>query len=104
MKALRFHAPLYPVALVMAVAAAFLMTGCASTHTPGPTVYKEVPVPYHAPCPKPGDKPALPKRVAAEHPVMPADHDARERILAAKVLEWIGYGDQADAVMTACSK
>lgn len=68
------------------------------------TVTKEVPVPYAAPCPKPEDKPAQPKRVAEEHPAMPADPEAKSRILGAKILEWITYGEAADGVMTACSK
>lgn len=68
------------------------------------TVTKEVPAPYAAPCPKPEDKPVRPKRVAEEHPVMPIDPVEQTRILAAKILEWITYGEAADGIMSACSK
>lgn len=78
------------------------------------TVTKEVPAPYAAPCPKPEDKPVRPKRVAEDHPVMPAPRDSsweealraaqeQGRILAAKLLEWLTYGEAADGIMTACS-
>jgi hypothetical protein len=83
-----------------------LLSGC--TQTPPPvrevTVTKEVPVPYHQPCPKAEDKPVVPKRVAEEHPVMPADEKAQIRILADKVLELFGYAATADEMMEACSK
>lgn len=68
------------------------------------TVTKEVPVPYAAPCPKPEDKPARPSRVAEDHPAMPPTAEQRERILAAKLLEWLTYGEAADGIMSACSK
>lgn len=102
----RFYdlAPLFPVGIVLALLAAFLLTGCATDHTPGPTVYKQVLVPVHAACPKPADKPVVPKHVADEHPAMPADPDQRDRILAAKILELFGYADKADGVMDACSR
>ena len=84
---------------------ALTLAACSTTPTVREvTVTKEVPVPYAAPCPKPADIPAQPKRVAVEHPVMPADPTVQARILAAKVLEWIGYGEAASGVMTACSR
>ena len=86
------------------VLAALLLTACSTTPTVREvTVTKEVPIPYAAPCPKPADIPAQPKRVALEHPVMPADPAAQARILAAKVLEWITYGESADGIMRACA-
>lgn len=103
------------VALVIALlAAAAMLAGCAPV-VREVTVTKEVPVPYHQPCPKAADKPVVPKRVAEEHPVMPAAKDSslqaaldaaneQARILAGKVLELFSYADEADGVMTACSK
>lgn len=98
---------LLPIYLVLA-----LLAGCATTEPAvrEVTVIKEVPVPYLAPCPRPEDKPAVPRRVAEEVPAMPAlatgdpDWPAISRILGAKVLELFSYADQADAVMDACSK
>lgn len=92
------------------IAATLLLAACQTPPVREVTVIKEVPAPYHLPCPKAEDKPVVPKRVAEEHPAMPTladgapDYAAVSRILAAKVLELFGYADQADAVMTACSK
>jgi hypothetical protein len=93
------------------LAAVFLLAGCASTPPPREiTVTKEVPVPYHEPCPKQADKPVVPKHVADEHPQMPKAADgttdwyAVSRILGAKIIELFGYADRADGIMTACSK
>lgn len=103
------------VALTIALlAAGALLAGCTTPDVREVTVIKEVPVPYHQPCPKAEDKPVVPKRVAEEHP-MPVPKDgsmqaaldaanAQVRILAGKVLELFGYADEADGVMTACSK
>lgn len=88
------------------MAAAFTLSGCAST-APAVrevTVVKEVPVPFHQPCPKAEEVPVVPKRVAEEHPAMPPSVDDQVKILAAKVLELFGYADVADAELTACSK
>jgi hypothetical protein len=83
-----------------------LLTAACATTPPVReiTVTKEVPVPYHKPCPDAKDKPVVPKRVAEEHPVMPLDVNEQARILAGKVLELFGYADKADGIMTACSK
>ena len=87
------------------VLSAGTLSSCSTTPTVREiTVTKEVPAPYAAPCPKPADKPVRPKRVAEEHPLMPADPEMKARILAAKILEWLTYGEAADGVMTACSK
>lgn len=81
------------------------LAGCATTPAVREvTVTKEVPVPYHEPCPKAGDKPVVPKHVAEERPVMPADPREQVLILAAKVVEMFSYADRADGVMTACAK
>ena len=93
--------------LLMIVCALVIVAALAACQTPAVrevTVTKEVPAPYAAPCPKPEDKPIRPKRVAEDHPTMPADPGEQARILAAKLLEWLTYGDAADGVMTACSK
>lgn len=104
------------VALTIALlAAGAMLSGCTKPDVREVTVIKEVPVPYHQPCPAAADKPVVPKRVAEEHPSMPAPKDgtmqaaldaanAQVRILAGKVLELFGYADEADGVMTACSK
>lgn len=92
--------------LVIPTIAALALSACSTTPKEvvrEVTVTREIPVPYHQPCPA-SDKPVVPKRVADEHPVMPADGAARERILAAKVLELFGYAMQADAVMTECGR
>lgn len=89
-----------------------LLGGCAATATPPRevTVIKEVPVPYHQPCPAEADKPVVPKRVAEENPAMPKLSDGSpdwhgiSRILGSKVLELFGYAGEADAVIQECSK
>lgn len=80
------------------------LAACSAPAVREITVTKEVPAPYAAPCPKPADKPVRPKRVADEHPVMPTDTGEQARILAAKLLEWLTYGESADGIMDACSK
>jgi hypothetical protein len=102
---------LSPVLLLL-IGLALLLSACAQTPAPvrEVTVTKEVPVPYHEPCPKQADKPAVPKRVAEENPAMPVladgttDWQGVSRILGAKVLELFGYADRADGIMGACSK
>jgi len=97
--------PVSPIfALMIGCGLVLLLTACATPQVREVTVTKEVPVPYHQPCPKVEDKPAAPKHVAEENPVMPTDLAAQTRILAAKVLELFSYADKADGIMTACSK
>lgn len=81
-----------------------MLASCSTPAVREVTVTKEVPAPYAAPCPKPEDKPGLPTKVSEDHPAMPADPEKRERILAAKLLEWLTYGEAADGIMSACSK
>jgi PBP1b-binding outer membrane lipoprotein LpoB len=105
---MRFHHLLVIIGLCL------LFSACATTPTPirEVTVTKEVPVPYHQPCPNAVDIPGVPKRVAEEHPVMPKDAaqadgidwHAVSRILADKVLELFGYADKANGIMQACAK
>lgn len=92
------------LAALLAANATLALTSCSAPAVREVSVVREIPVPYAAPCPKPADKPVRPKRVAEDHPVMPADPAAQARILAAKLLEWLTYGDAADGIMTACSK
>lgn len=91
--------------LWLVVGVALFVTGCSpKTVVREVTVTKEVPVPYYQPCPRPEDKPQRPSRLASDHPVMPGTAEARELLMALKLLEWIGYGDQADAVLTECAR
>ena len=90
---------LLPIAAIL-----MLLAACQTPPVREVTVTRDVPVPYYQPCPKAADKPAVPRRVAEEHPVMPIDPTEQARILAAKVLELFGYAGQADAVMTECSR
>lgn len=92
------------LAALLAANAAVALTSCTTPAVREVTVTKEVPVPYAAPCPKPADKPMRPKRVAEDHPVMPVDPGEQARILAAKLLEWLTYGESADGIMDACSR
>ena len=94
-----------------------LLAGCGTTHTPPVEriVTKEVPVPYYRPCPAQEDIPSVPRSVHEEHPAMPQAKDrqaidqllgaaaARERILAAKILEHRTYAERADAILHACA-
>lgn len=62
------------------------------------------------PCPNPADIPAVPARVAAQHPTMPRRPDGSvdwqevSRILGAKIIELFAYVGPADAIMRTCSK
>jgi len=86
--------------------------GCFAQHPELQTRVQtvEVRTPVRAPCPDIADVPALPRRVAAEHPTMPRLPDGSEdwhaisRILGAKVLELFGYADRADALLQNCSR
>lgn len=86
------------------------LVGCATTPPPVErVVIKEVPVPYHQPCPKASDLPQVPARVASETAVPRdaagnTDWLAVSRVLGAKVLEWITYGEKADGLLSACSR
>lgn len=90
--------------LIAAAALSLALSGCATVEYRDREVIREVPVPFHVPCPKPEEVPERPARVATEHPIRPADAGERERILAAKVIQWDGYGEVADAIMRSCSK
>ena len=80
------------------------LAGCASTQTPEPRIVTQtVNVPVRAPCPDPSDVPQVPRRVAEEHPTMPADPNEQARILGAKVIELFGYAVRADALLRGCS-
>ena len=80
------------------------LAGCATTPAPEPRIVTQtVNVPVRAPCPDPGDVPTLPRRVAEEHPTMPADPNEQARILGAKVIELFGYAVRADALLRGCA-
>ena len=64
----------------------------------------EVRVPVHAPCPAEADVPALPARVAAEHPALPTDPNEQARILGAKIIELFTYAERADGILRACAR
>jgi hypothetical protein len=91
------------------------LAACATTPPVEKIVTRDVPVPYYQPCPKAVDIPAPPKLVHEEHPTMPEAADkaavdqllgaaaARERILAAKILEYRTYSERAGAILHACA-
>jgi hypothetical protein len=113
---------------ILATFSALALAACATTPPPivDHLVTRDVLISVREPCPDPKDIPAQPGRVAAEHPTMPAagplptdladapawiaalrgeiiaSHE-RERILGAKVLEWITYGEKSSRIMKACS-
>ena len=97
--------------LVLIAAGAILLSGCTPRRPELQTRVQTVEVdrPIHAPCPARSDVPAVPRRVAEDHPTMPRvpdgspDWQAVSRILGAKVIELFGYIAQADAIMRACS-
>jgi len=62
------------------------------------TVRVEVPVPVA--CVAAADVPERPG------PLPPRPEDARQALdlAVAKVLEWVGYGEKADAVLAACTE
>lgn len=91
--------------VVVAICIAFSLAACQTNPAVREvTVTREIPTPYAAPCPKPEDKPVRPTRVSQDHPVMPTDPGEQARILAAKLLEWLTYGEAADGIMSACSR
>ncbi|TXC63659.1 hypothetical protein [Sphingosinicella ginsenosidimutans] len=90
--------------IMMAGAAFAALAGCATPPAPEPRIVTQtVNVPVRAPCPDPADVPQVPRRVAEEHPQMPADPNEQGRILAAKVIELFGYAVRADALLRGCS-
>jgi len=113
----QMNGALCAVWLVALALLALLLAGCGTTPTPPVEriVTKEVPVPYYQPCPAENDIPRVPKSVHEEHPAMPQARDrqaidqvlgaaaARERILAAKILEYRTYSEHADAILHACA-
>lgn len=113
----QMNGALCAVWLIVLALPALLLAGCSSTHTPPVEriVMKEVPVPYFQPCPAEKDIPVVPTSVHDEYPTMPQAKDrqaidqllgaaaARERILAAKILEYRTYAEHADAVLHACA-
>ncbi len=88
----------------LAAGSMLALISCATTPAPEPRIVTQtVNVPVRAPCPDPADVPTLPRRIAEEHPAMPADPNEQARILAAKVIELFGYGVRADALLRACA-
>lgn len=112
----------------MLAAALLGLAGCATTPPPAERIVtRDVLISVRAPCPDEKDIPAVPKSVHEEHPTIPANavpapkdladaaawisylkgevdaSHARERILAAKVLEDRNYIEPADRIMRRCA-
>lgn len=83
----------------VSLAALILLSACASKPAiEVRTVRVEVPVPI--PCVVAADIPERPG------PLPPRPADARQALdlAVAKVLEWVGYGEKADAVLRGCAE
>ena len=113
----QMNGALCAVWLTVLVLLGLLLAGCSTDRTPPieRIVTKDVPVPFYQPCPAEKDIPRPPRNVHEEHPAIPEAKDrqaidqllgaaaARERILAAKILEFRTYAERADAVLHACA-